>query len=225
MQFRDREEAGRRLAAELVARALIGDHPLVLALPRGGVPVAAPVASELAGELDVLVVRKLGLPGHSELAMGAVAAGGVRVLNEDIVRSFAVDPGVIEQVTERERAELDRRERLYRGEREPLNVVGREAVLVDDGLATGATMRVAVAALRAKGVARIIVAVPVAAPEVCRAVAQEADEAVCLETPEPFNAVGRWYREFPQTSDDEVRSLLQASLRQSRRLSQQHGVG
>lgn len=214
MQFRNREEAGRRLAAELAAGDLVGNDPLVLALPRGGVPVAAPVARELAGELDVLVVRKLGLPGHSELAMGAVAAGGVRVLNEDIVRSFAVDPGVIEQVTERERAELDRRERLYRGEREPLSVEGRQTVLIDDGLATGATMRVAIAALRAKGAERVIAAVPVAAPDVCRAVAQEADEAVCLETPEPFNAVGRWYREFPQTSDDEVRSLLQASQRQ-----------
>lgn len=214
MQYRNREEAGRRLAAELAAREAIGESPLVLALPRGGVPVAAPVARELAGELDVLVVRKLGLPGHSELAMGAVAAGGVRVLNEDIVRSFAVDPGVIEEVTERERAELDRRERLYRGERPPLSVAGREAVLVDDGLATGATMRVAIAALRAKGVARVLAAVPVAAPEVCRAIADEADDAVCLETPEPFSAVGRWYLDFPQTSDDEVRALLEASQRQ-----------
>jgi putative phosphoribosyl transferase len=211
MIFQNREEAGRRLAARLAEPGGPGGKPLVLALPRGGVPVAAPVATELDGELDVLVVRKLGLPGHAELAMGAVAAGGVRVLNEDVVRSFGVTPEVIERVTERELAELERRERLYRGDLPPLAVEGREVVIVDDGLATGATMRVAVSALRKRNVARALVAVPVAAPDICRALDQEADQAVCLETPEPFIAVGRWYRDFPQTDDEEVRRLLRAS--------------
>jgi putative phosphoribosyl transferase len=213
MIFQNRAEAGRRLAARLAELGESGGQPLVLALPRGGVPVAAPVARELNGELDVLVVRKLGLPGHAELAMGAVAAGGVRVLNEDVVRSFAVPPDAIEHVAERELEELDRRERLYRGDLPPLSVEGREVVLVDDGLATGATMRVAVSALRKRNVARVLVAVPVAAPDVCRALDQEADQAVCLETPEPFIAVGRWYRDFPQTDDEEVRRLLSESAR------------
>jgi putative phosphoribosyl transferase len=213
MIFRNREEAGRRLAARLAELGAPGGQALVLALPRGGVPVAAPVARELNGELDVLVVRKLGLPGHAELAMGAVAAGGVRVLNEDVVRSFRVAPEAIELVAERELEELDRRERLYRGDLPPLAVEGREVVLVDDGVATGATMRVAVSALRKRTVARVLVAVPVAAPDVCRALDQEADQAVCLETPEPFIAVGRWYRDFPQTDDEEVRRLLRESAR------------
>jgi putative phosphoribosyl transferase len=216
MIFQNREEAGRRLAARLAELGGLGDNPQVLALPRGGVPVAAPVATELDGELDVLVVRKLGLPGHTELAMGAVAAGGVRVLNEEVVRSFRVAPDVIEQVAERELAELDRRERLYRGDLPPLAVEGREVVLVDDGLATGATMRVAVAALRQRNVKRVVVAVPVAAPDVCQAIDEEADQAVCLETPEPFIAVGRWYRDFPQTGDEEVRRLLREPARRER---------
>jgi putative phosphoribosyl transferase len=208
MLFRNRREAGLRLAERLAAEGAALEGSLVLALPRGGVPVAAPVAEKLMAELDILVVRKLGLPGHPELAMGAVAGGGVRVLNEEIVASFRVDPGVIEQVTERELQELDRRERLYRGGGEPIPVEGRDAILVDDGLATGATMRVAVAALRRRRVASLVVAVPVAAPDVCRAIGREADQAVCLETPEPFGAVGRWYQEFPQTRDDEVEKLL-----------------
>ena len=211
MLFRNRQEAGERLAAALVERGVLGPEPLVLALPRGGVPVAAPVARRLGAPLDVLVVRKLGLPGHSELAMGAVAAGGVRVLNEEIVRSFRVDPSVITEVAERELEELDRREKLYRGDRPPLPLEGREVVVVDDGLATGATMRVAARALRERGVERVVVAVPVAAPDVCRAMAHEADEVICLETPQDFAAVGRWYRDFPQTSDAEVQRLLARS--------------
>ena len=221
MLFRNREEAGERLAKALnekgvVEKGVAGSRPLVLALPRGGVPVAAPVAAHLGAPLDVLVVRKLGLPGHAELAMGAVAAGGVRVLNEEIVGSFGVDPGVIEQVTERELEELERRERLYRGDRPALALEGSEVLLVDDGLATGATMRVAVQALRERGVRRVVVAVPVAAPDVCRAVGSEADQVVCLETPEDFAAVGRWYHDFPQTSDAEVQRLLEASVHKSR---------
>ena len=214
MLFRNRQEAGVRLAAALMERGLPGERPLVLALPRGGVPVAAPVAERLVAPLDVLVVRKLGLPGHAELAMGAVAAGGVRVLNEEIVRSFAVDPSVVEQVTERELEELERREKLYRGNRPPLPLEGSEVVLVDDGLATGATMRVAVLALRKRRVERIVVAVPVAAPDVCRALGNEADSVLCLETPANFMAVGRWYRDFPQTSDVEVQRLLEESVGQ-----------
>lgn len=211
MLFENRADAGQRLAAELLKTGWLGESPLVLALPRGGVPVAAPVAARSGGQLDVLVVRKLGLPGHSELAMGAVAGGGVRVLNEEIVSSFAVDPSMIEQVTERELAELDRRERLYRDGAAAPEVGGREVVLVDDGLATGATMRVAIAALRERQVKRVAVAVPLAAPDVCKAITRLADSTLCLETPEPFSAVGRWYRDFPQTTDDEVRRLLQES--------------
>lgn len=221
MLFRNREEAGERLAKALIEKGVVkegvaGSRPLVLALPRGGVPVAAPVAARLEAPLDVLVVRKLGLPGHAELAMGAVAAGGVRVLNEEIVAAFGVDPGAIEQVTERELEELDRRERLYRGDRPALALEGSEVLLVDDGLATGATMRVAVQALRERRVSRVVVAVPVAAPDVCRAVASEADQVVCLETPQDFAAVGRWYHDFPQTSDAEVQRLLEASTNKSK---------
>lgn len=209
--FKDREDAGRRLAGALEGYLEAGGQPLVLALPRGGVPVAAPVAEKLDAELDVLVVRKLGLPGHTELAMGAVAGGGVRVLNEDIVRSFGIDPGVIEQVTERELQELQRRERLYRDGRPAPRLSGREVVLVDDGLATGATMRVAIAALRQENAATVIAAVPVGAPDVCVAIGNEADQVVCLETPERLEAVGRWYSEFSQTTDEEVRRLLSAA--------------
>lgn len=207
MLFRDREEAGRRLADE-VARTGERQVDLVLALPRGGVPVAAPVAAAFGVELDVLVVRKLGMPGHTELAMGAVAAGGVRVLNEDVIASFGVDPGVIEQVAERELAELNRRERLYRGERKATHIEGQAVLLVDDGLATGATMRVAIEAVRRRAAGRVGVAVPVAATDVCEALRELADEVLCLEQPQPFIAVGRWYQDFPQTGDDEVRRLL-----------------
>ena len=205
--FRDRGEAGRALAAQLTAYA---DRPdvLVLALPRGGVPVAYEVARALGAPLDVFVVRKLGVPGYEELAMGAVATGGVRVLNDDIVTGLRIPGYLIEAVAAQEQAELKRRERAYRGGRPPPDVRGRTVILVDDGLATGATMRAAVKALRQQQPARIVVAVPVAAAETCAALQAEADEVVCAITPEPFHAVGRWYEDFSQTTDEEVRDLL-----------------
>ena len=208
MIFRDRTEAGRQLAAKLVAYAGRPDV-LVLALPRGGVPVAFEVARALRAPLDIFLVRKLGLPGHEELAMGAIATGGVRVLNEDVVRALRVSGEVIDAVAAEEQQELERRERLYRGDRPPADVGGRTVVLVDDGLATGATMRAAIAALRQRGPARVVVAVPVGAPETCAEFQDEADEAVCARTPEPFYAVGLWYGDFSQTTDEEVRDLLE----------------
>jgi predicted phosphoribosyltransferase len=208
MLFRDRYDAGRQLAKELMAYA---DRPdvLVLALPRGGVPVGYEVARALHAPLDVFLVRKLGLPGHEELAMGAIASGGVRVLNEELVHVLDIPPDVIDEVAEEERRELERRERAYRDDRPPLNVRGRIVILIDDGLATGSTMRAAVAALRKQGPARIIVAVPVAATSTCRELQQEVDEVVCARTPEPFRAVGIWYDDFSQTSDEEVHALLE----------------
>jgi predicted phosphoribosyltransferase len=208
MLFRDRTDAGRQLAAKLAGYA---DRPavLVLALPRGGVPVAFEVAKALHAPLDVFLVRKLGLPGHEELAMGAIASGGVRVLNEDVVRDLHIPDDVIDAVTAQERQELERRERIYRGNRPAPRVRGRTVILVDDGLATGSTMRAAVAALRRQKPDRIVVAVPVGAPETCEEFATEADEAVCARTPEPFHAVGLWYRDFSQTTDEEVHDLLQ----------------
>lgn len=204
--FHDRHEAGRRLAEDLRDRA--GASATVLALPRGGVPVGAEVADRLRLPLDVFVVRKLGVPGHPELAMGALASGGVRVLNMDVVAGLGIPPHVIDAVARQEAIELARRERAYRGERAPLDVRDKAAILVDDGLATGATMRAAVVALRQRGVARTIVAVPVGAPDACEALAREADEVVCATAPEPFLAVGYWYEDFEPTSDDEVRTLL-----------------
>jgi predicted phosphoribosyltransferase len=206
-EFRDRTEAGQRLAAELGRYAGRTDV-LVLALPRGGVPVAYEVARALDAPLDVFLVRKLGTPGQEELAMGAVASGGVRVLNESVVRGLRVPPRVIDAVAARELRELARRERLYRGDRPPPDVRGRTVILVDDGLATGSTMLAAVRALRQLGPARAVVAVPVAAPETCAALRGEVDEMVCAVTPDPFYAVGVWYDDFAQTSDDEVRDLL-----------------
>jgi predicted phosphoribosyltransferase len=207
MLFSDRFDAGRRLAAELLDYA---DRPdvLVLALPRGGVPVAFEVARALHAPLDVFLVRKLGVPGHRELAMGAIASGGVRVLNEDVVRGLGVPDEVLDAVAARERTELERREWAYRDGRPPPAVRGRTVILVDDGLATGSTMRAAVRALRAQGPARIVVAVPVGAPETCAEFQDEADEAVCARTPDPFYAVGLWYSDFTQTTDEEVRDLL-----------------
>jgi len=213
--FRDRRAAGRLLATKL-ARYAERPDVVVLALPRGGVPVAYEVAQALDTPLDVFVVRKLGLPGHEELAMGAVATGGVRVLNEPIVRGLSIPDEVIEAVAAREQAELARRERLYRGDRPPLDVRGRTVILVDDGLATGATMQAAIQALRQLHPARIVVAVPTAALETCDALRAKADDVVCAVTPDPFYAVGLWYEDFSQTSDDEVRELLARSA-QTRR--------
>lgn len=206
-RFRDRREAGRRLAAQLREYAHRPDV-IVLALPRGGVPVGYEVAKALGASLDVFVVRKLGLPGHDELAMGALASGGVRILDEGLVRAARVSEDDIQRVTAMEQAELERREAKYRGNRPVPDVRGKTVILVDDGLATGATMRAAVAALRQEGPARIVVAVPVAAPETCDAFRDVADEIVCAVTPEPFHAVGLWYDDFSQTTDDEVRALL-----------------
>ncbi len=208
--FEDRRAAGRALA-EVLAELALRD-PVVLALPRGGVPVAFEIASELDAPLDVLVVRKLGVPGHEELALGAIASGGARVLNHDVIASLGISAEVIERVAERERVELERRERLYRGERAPTVVAGRTAILVDDGLATGATMRAAATSLRQRGPAAIVVAVPVGAPSSCALIRRSVDQLVCLAEPEPFYGVGLWYRVFDQTSDAEVRRLLARNL-------------
>ena len=207
MLFFDRQEAGRHLGREL-ARDVGPDDVVVLGLPRGGVPVAAEVAEALRAPLDVFVVRKLGVPGQEELAMGALASGGVRVLNTDVVTALGIELSTVDAVAQREQEELERRERLYRGNRPPLAVEGKTVILIDDGLATGSTMRAAAAALRQQKPAKIIVAVPVAAKSTCRRLAAEVDELVCLQTPDDFFAVGQWYANFGQTSDEEVRQLL-----------------
>jgi putative phosphoribosyl transferase len=206
-RFHDRHHAGRKLAEELKKYA---DQPevLVLGLPRGGVPVAYEVAHGLNAPLDIFLVRKLGLPGHEELAMGAIASGGMRVLNEQVLQMVKIDETTITRVAAEEQRELERRERAYRGDRPLLNVRGRTVILVDDGLATGSTMRAAALALRKQDPARLIVAVPVAAAETCEEFRAEVDEVVCSLTPEPFHAVGLWYENFSQTTDDEVRTLL-----------------
>jgi len=208
--FRDRNEAGRLLATKLAAYANRPDV-VVLALPRGGVPVAYEVAVALGAPLDVFLVRKLGVPGYEELAMGAVATGGVRELNDQVVDRLRVPSYVIDAVAAREQQELTQRERLYRGGRPPPSVRGRTVILVDDGLATGATMHAAVKALRQQQPARIVVAVPTAATETCDELKAEADEVICAITPDPFHAVGRWYEDFSQTTDEEVRDLLARS--------------
>lgn len=205
--FRDRREAGRLLAAKLTAYANRPDV-IVLALPRGGVPVADEVARALGAPLDVFVVRKLGVPGYEELAMGAVATGGVRVLNDQLVNRLGIPDHLIDAVAVREGQELARRERLYRGGRPLLDVRDRTVILVDDGLATGATMHAAIAALRQLHPARIVVAVPTASPETCEEMRAEVDDVICAITPEPFQAVGRWYQDFAQTTDEEVQDLL-----------------
>ena len=205
--FRDRRDAGRLLAEKLAAYATRPDV-LVLALPRGGVPVAYEVAHRLGAPLDVFVVRKLGVPGHEELAMGAVATGGVRVLNDQLVEQLGIPDQMIDAVAARERQELARRERLYRGGRRPPDVRGRTVILVDDGLATGATMYAAIEALRKQNPGRIVVAVPTASPETCEEMKVKADHVICAITPDPFQAVGRWYQDFSQTSDEEVADLL-----------------
>src|SRR5947207_7993691 len=205
--FENRAEAGRQLAEKLDKYAG-RDDVIVLGLPRGGVPVAYEVAKRLHAPLDVFIVRKLGVPGFEELAAGAIASGGVRVLNEEVMRAIPHADEAIEAVTTRETAELERREHEYRDGRPAPELRDRIVMLVDDGLATGATMRAAVKALRQSGAAKIVVAVPVGPPDTCREIAQEADETICLSTPEFFQAVGQYYEDFSQTSDDDVRKLL-----------------
>ena len=208
-RFRDRAEAGRLLAEEVHARIGVGDPPpLVLGLPRGGVPVAAPVAARIGGDLDVLVVRKIGAPHHHELAIGAVASGGLRVLNEQVIGHLGVRPEEIERRTEVARRELVERERRLRGDRQRPSLAGRTVVVVDDGLATGATMRAAVQAVRTAGPARLVVAVPVGPPDSCADLGALADELVCPLQPATFGAVGEWYADFTATTDDEVLRLL-----------------
>ena len=208
MIFRDRKEAGQQLASRLTKYANRPDV-IVLALPRGGVPVAYEVAKQIGAPLDVFLVRKLGVPGYEELAMGAIASGGVRVINEDLVRQLQIPGEVIDAVAAEEQRELERREHVYRDDRSPPDVKGRIVILIDDGLATGSTMRAAAAALRKQGPARIVVAVPVSAAETCDEFREEVDEVVCAVTPEPFRGVGLWYKDFSQTTDEEVRELLE----------------
>ena len=205
--FEDRKEAGRALAARLRQYAGRSDV-VVLALPRGGVPVAAPVADALDAPLDLFLVRKLGTPGHRELAMGAIASGGIRVLNDDVVKWYGIPPAAIDAVAREEEQELVRREATYREGREAPPLEGKIVILIDDGLATGSTMMAAVKAVRQRHPARIIVAVPVGARDTCDALATIADEVVCVRMPEPFSAVGQWYLDFDQTTDEEVRQLL-----------------
>jgi putative phosphoribosyl transferase len=213
MLFRDRREAGRFLAGKLMAYV---DRPdvLVMALPRGGVPVAFEVARARHPPHHVIKVRKLGVPGHDELAMGAIASGGVRVLNEDVIRGLRISIDVVDKVVAREKQELERRERSYRGARQAPDVRGYTTILIDDGLATGSTMRAAIVALRQQGPARIVLAVPVGAPETCAEFQDEADEAICALTPDPFYAVGVWYRDFSQTTDQEVHELLEQAAKE-----------
>lgn len=207
LPFRNRVQAGKLLAEALETYAARADV-IVLALPRGGVPVAFEVAAKHKAPLDLMLVRKLGTPGQEELAMGAIATGGVRVLNADVIRSLRISDDVIEAVARREQKELERRQRAYRGERQPPMLSNRCVILIDDGIATGATMRSAVQAARAQACARVIVAVPLAPADTVDLLKKEADDVVCLATPEPFIAIGRWYHEFPQTSDEEVKALL-----------------
>jgi predicted phosphoribosyltransferase len=206
--YKDRREAGRQLAEAL--RDYEGrDDVVVLGLPRGGLPVAYEVAARLGAPLDVFLVRKLGVPGRKEFAMGAIAMGGVQVMNRDVVNWMGISQEDFDRVAESEREEMRRRMEAYRGDRPMPELKGKSVILVDDGLATGATMRAAVTALRAFGPAEIVVAVPTGSPDVCHSFEKQADRAVCLDTPDPFEAVGAWYRDFSQTTDDEVRELLE----------------
>jgi putative phosphoribosyl transferase len=207
MRFQDRRDAGRQLAQQLTAYAGERDV-LVLALPRGGVPVAYEVALALRAPLDVFLVRKLGVPGQVELAMGAIATGGVRILNQQVIEGLGITEEILDAVTATEQAELARRERLYRGDSFPPKICSRSVILIDDGLATGSTMRAAVAAVRRQQPAHLVVAVPVAAPSTFKEFQAEAEEIVCLRTPKPFCAVGLWYETFSQTTDEEIRELL-----------------
>ena len=214
--FSNRTDAGAALAERLLEYAGRSDV-LVLALPRGGVPVAFPVAFALCAPLDVFLVRKVGVPGYEELALAAIASGGVRVVNEEVRREIDLPDDVVDALAAREGLELRRRELYYRGERPLPAVRGRIVILIDDGLATGATMRAAVLALRQMEPAKLIVAVPVAAPETCETLRREADQVVCLATPDPFLAVGAWYADFSQTSDEEVTALLEQARRRMER--------
>jgi putative phosphoribosyl transferase len=210
MPFHHRAEAGQELAAQLLAYQWRPDV-LVLGLPRGGVPVAFEVARALHAPLDVLLVRKLGVPDEEELAMGAIASGGVRILNQEIVRALCIPETIIEAVTAREQQELSRREHLYRGDRQASVMADRVVILVDDGIATGATMRAAIAVVRDQHPARLIAAIPVAPPSVCQVISAEVDEWVCLLMPDAFLGVGQWYQDFPQITDEQVRDLLEQS--------------
>ena len=215
MLFRNRADAGRRVAAKLTAYAGRNDV-MVLALPRGGVPVGFEVARALGAPMDLFLVRKLGVPGREELAMGALASGGVRILNDEVIRALNIADEVIEAVTAKEQLELARRDRAYRDDRPSPDVRGQIVVLVDDGLATGSTMRAAATALRAMDPARVVIAVPVGSAATCAELRGAADEVICAETPEPFYAVGLWYSDFTQTTDDEVRDLLERSVARAR---------
>lgn len=206
--FKDRRDAGRKLAQKLTAYVGRTDV-IVLALPRGGVPVGYEVARALNAPLDIFIVRKLGVPGHEELAMGAIASGGERVINQDIVRYLHIPPGMIDAIAARELPELKRRERAYRGDRPAPQVEGYTVILIDDGLATGASMRAAITALRAQNPSQIVVAVPTAASETCQALEPEVDHMICATTPEPFYGVSRWYQDFSQTTDAEVKMFLE----------------
>lgn len=214
MRYRDRRDGGRALAEQLRAYTGVRDG-LVLALPRGGVPVGYEVAQALKLPLDVFVVRKLGAPGQEELAIGAVASGGIRVLNEQIVSRLGMNESAIDAIAAREVEEVSRREKLYRGDREPVSrgVEGKTVILVDDGIATGASMSVAVQSLRAGNPAKIVVAVPVAAAENCELLRSEADDVICARMPPRFSAVGEWYQDFRQTTDEEVAELLSGGAR------------
>lgn len=207
LPLQNRTQAGQLLAQALLHHADRSDV-IVLALPRGGVPVAFEVSSALKAPLDLMLVRKLGTPGQEELAMGAIAQNGIRVLNPDVVDVLRISEEVIAAVERRERKELERRQRAYRGNRPPPDLHGKRVILIDDGLATGATMRSAIKAVRAQAPAMIVVAVPLAPEDTVAVLEQETDEVICLATPEPFVAIGRWYHEFPQTSDAEVKDLL-----------------
>jgi putative phosphoribosyl transferase len=212
-RFSDRRHAGRFLAEALDAFGGRADT-VVLALPRGGVPVAFEVAQRLAAPLDVLIVRKLGVPGHEELAMGAICSGGVRVLSRDLIRRLRIPQAAVDRAIANQERELARRELAYRGGRQPLDVRDKTCIVVDDGLATGATMRAAIEGLRGRGPRAIVVAVPIAAPETCFELGALADQVVCAATRDPFTAVGVWYEDFEQTSDDEVSALLAVARRQ-----------
>ena len=212
--FRDRADAGKALA-ERVKHSVPGMDALVLGLPRGGVPVAFEVARALDADLDIFVVRKLGLPGQEELAIGAIASGGIRVLNDSLVSELQLSPRLIDQIASREERELKRREELYREGRPRIPVQGRTVILVDDGLATGASMKAATQALRLQGPKHIIVAVPVAAEQTCDEFRMNVDEIVCAYTPEPFLAVGMWYEDFSQTTDKEVQQLLEEAAQRN----------